>query len=72
MAQIERPDWLTPSASARALGISVSRVRQLAAEGRLRYTATPLGRLIDQSSLEDERQRRAARCAEREAAHVAE
>jgi hypothetical protein len=42
-----RPDWLSPSEAARALRVSVSRIRQLTVvEQRLRYMSTPLGKLI--------------------------
>jgi hypothetical protein len=42
--------WLGASEAARTLGCSVSWIRILAAQGRLPYTDTPLGKLF---SVED-------------------
>ena len=53
-----RDGWLTPAQAARRLEITPTRVRQLTAEGKLRFVATPLGRLIDPDSVD-------ARAAER-------
>lgn len=39
--------WLTPTGAARRLGVSVARVHQLMAEGKLSCLKTPLGRLVD-------------------------
>jgi excisionase family DNA binding protein len=38
--------YVGPSAAARRLGVSAERVRQLATEGKLASTVTPLGRLF--------------------------
>jgi hypothetical protein len=43
---IEAQEWLGPSETARALDLSVSRVRQLALNGDLRYVSTSLGKLF--------------------------
>lgn len=50
--------WLTPSAAARALGLSVKQVHNLSNAGRLRCMRTVLGRLIDPASVADEVKRR--------------
>jgi hypothetical protein len=46
VATLEAEHWLSPSQSARQLNLSLSRVRQLTTEGRLRHVVTPLGKLI--------------------------
>ncbi len=48
MAPTKSPKWLSPSETARLLGVSTSRVRQLTTvENKLRFVTTPLGKLID-------------------------
>jgi hypothetical protein len=48
VAPTQPREWLSPSETARMLGVSVSRVRQLTTvENKLRYVSTPLGKLID-------------------------
>jgi hypothetical protein len=46
MASVDTLEWCTPSQAARELERSVSRVRQLAEAGKLRYQTTPYGKLI--------------------------
>ena len=47
MRMTSAQEWLGPSETARRLGVSVSRVRQLAVvEGQLPYIKTPLGKLF--------------------------
>lgn len=53
-------DGMLPSAAARALGLSPSRVRDLVAEGRLTATQTAYGKLIDVQSVQAEKARRDA------------
>jgi len=43
--------WLTPSAAARELGLSVSWVKTLIEQGKLEAQRTVLGRLIDPKSV---------------------
>lgn len=43
--------WLTPSRAARELDLSVARVKQLVAQGKLIAQKTVLGRLIDPASV---------------------
>jgi excisionase family DNA binding protein len=45
-------DYLGPTEAARRLGVSADRVRQLCADGRLTFTWSPLGRLIDRDAVE--------------------
>lgn len=52
---------LSTTGVSHALGISVTRVRQLAAEGRLEWRETPLGRLYSISSVEQLLEQRAQR-----------
>jgi excisionase family DNA binding protein len=54
-----RVPWLSPQQAAGRLGLSTDRVRQLAAQGRLRFRPTPLGRLIDPEDVERLRLERA-------------
>jgi hypothetical protein len=63
MAVLTR-EWLGPSEAARELGISLSRLRLIALEGKLPYTSTPLGRLF---AAEDVARLRAERAARRSA-----
>lgn len=51
---------LTPSAAAKALGVSTTRIRALAADGRLPCLHTPYGRLFDPTQIEIYRARRDA------------
>jgi excisionase family DNA binding protein len=51
--------WLSPQQAAGRLGLSTDRVRQLTAQGRLRFRPTPLGRLIDPEDVERMRLERA-------------
>jgi len=44
--------WLSPGEAARELGLSVTRIHQLADKGRLVMQRTPLGRLISKASVE--------------------
>ncbi len=65
MPPTQVPEWLSPSETARLLGVSVSRVRQLTTvEHKLRYMATPLGKLI---AAEDAQAFAAERAARRQA-----
>jgi excisionase family DNA binding protein len=43
--------WLTPSAAARELGLSVAWVKKLVEQGKLEAQRTVLGRLIDPKSV---------------------
>lgn len=52
-------DVLTPAETARELGLSVERVRQLLRSGRLPHQTTPLGRLIERRDVADLAARRA-------------
>ena len=45
-------DWLSPGEAARKLGLSVTRIHQLADSGRLVMQRTSLGRLISAASVE--------------------
>lgn len=58
-------EYLSPSEAARALDLSASRVRQLLDAGTLRGQVSPLGRLIERTSVEELRAERAARAATR-------
>lgn len=53
-------ETLTISQAARALDLSVRRVRDLIAEGKLECEHTPLGRLLSAKSVEELRAARAA------------
>ena len=55
--------WLTPAQSARVLGVTPMRVRQLMAEGKLEHQWTPLGRILNPDSVERLRSQRTARVA---------
>lgn len=44
--------WVSPAQASRELGVTPNRVRQLAAEGRLRFVMTANGRLIDPESIQ--------------------
>lgn len=57
---LEDTRWLTPTQAARILGVSRLRVRQLMNDGKLEYTRTPLGRLVDAQSVEARRELRVA------------
>lgn len=46
-------DYLSPTQTAAALGLSEQRVRQLANEGRLTCVRTPLGRLYARAVVAD-------------------
>jgi len=52
--------WPTVAMTARLLGVTPCRVRQLAASGRLEVEWTPLGRLINPASIERFKVERAA------------
>ena len=52
--------WMTPSAAARELNLSVARVKQLVAQGKLACEKTVLGRLIDPKSVAKLKAERAA------------
>ena len=55
-------EFLSPTEAARVLRLSVQRIAQLAAAGRLPYTMTPLGKLYARRDVEDlARQRQRAR-----------
>jgi hypothetical protein len=43
---------LTPAQAARLIGLTPARIRQLMRLGQLQYRSTPLGRLIDPTSLQ--------------------
>jgi predicted site-specific integrase-resolvase len=45
-------DTLTPSEAARRAGVSESAIRLWLRAGKVAYTPTPLGRLVDARSLE--------------------
>ena len=51
-AGMSTDQFLGPSAAARELGVSYERVRRLMADGRLSFVPTPLGRLVERSSVE--------------------
>lgn len=51
---------ITPKEASKRLDLTPTRIRQLMAEGKLAFTATPLGRLVDPESVEALRQRREA------------
>jgi len=51
-------EWLTTAQAARVLVLTPCRVRQLLADGTLRHTRTPLGRLVDPASVEELRLKR--------------
>lgn len=51
-------DLVSISEAARQLNLSVSMIRKLCQQGTLRYEATPYGKAILASSLDEERQRR--------------
>jgi excisionase family DNA binding protein len=57
---LEDNKWMTPTQAARMLGVSPIRVRQLMKDGKLEYTVTPLGRLVDTESVEARRASRVA------------
>ena len=61
MPHMETANWLSPGQAARLLGLSVQRVGQLIAAGKLPATATPLGRLLDVRDVQALAAERAAR-----------
>lgn len=52
-------DGLTTKEAADVLGVTPERVRQLARDGRLKFTETRFGRLFDRRSVEKRRAERA-------------
>jgi len=58
---MEMTEVLTRGQVARQLGLSPEYVGYLAVTGRLRFTATPLGRLYDARSVEEYAQSRTKR-----------
>lgn len=58
MTIVELEGWLSPSVSARQLGISKQRLMQLVAAGRLHPKMTPLGRVFSPDEIERVREER--------------
>lgn len=54
-------EGLTISQAAKRIGLSTQRVHQLAAEGKIRFKLTPLGRLFSEEDVESLRRDREAR-----------
>jgi hypothetical protein len=48
---VETGVWLNPTQTARVLGLSPQRIRQLAAAGQLAHKRTPLGRLFSEETV---------------------
>lgn len=53
--------WLRPSAAARLARVSIQRINDLVAQGRIRIVRTPLGRLMRREDVEAYSQQRDAR-----------
>lgn len=51
-AQAPHSDTVGTATAARILGVSESRIRQMANAGDLRVVSTPLGRLFDRAEIE--------------------
>jgi hypothetical protein len=60
----DKTQWLSRSDAARVLGLSAAMVDVLLRQGRLKFEATRLGRLIDPVSVESLRREREARAAQ--------
>lgn len=56
-------EWLTTSQAARTLNLSPQRIDQLAKEGQLPFTSTPLGRLFHVRAVEALKAEREAKAA---------
>ena len=59
-AAMATDDWLTPAQAALRLERTPAMVRYLMDHGRLRHRRTPLGRLVDPSSVDELRRARDA------------
>jgi hypothetical protein len=49
---LDSGDWLSPAQTARLLGLTTARIRQLSAEGKLQHIKTPNGRLYWRGEIE--------------------
>ncbi len=54
-------DWIGPSEAARVLDLSITRVHELADQGKIKMQRTALGRLIERASCEEYARERAER-----------